>query len=333
MIMDYLSQLEHYTKAGKMPKELSQTLNRFYFTYSPAAKANGSTPDAFEPILVKLLHLIVEQIEKPYQFEPYHQHIVQPFDYYHFGLDFIRPIVIMKDSKILHQQNVDRISQQLNKGDNVILLSNHQTELDPQAISLLLEKQYPNLGENMIFVAGHRVTTDPLAVPFSKGRNLLCIYSKKYIEDNPALKQERQMHNQRTMLQMSQLLSEGGKCIYVAPSGGRDRSRDGKIEVAQFDPQSIEMFWLMSQRAEHPTHFYPLALSTYHLLPPPEEVKKSIGEPRHTRATPVHLAFGQEIDMENFPGSDQPDKRKKRTIRAQFIWEQVNRDYQQIGSH
>jgi glycerol-3-phosphate O-acyltransferase len=30
-------------------------------------------------------------------------------------------------------------------------------------------------------VAGDRVTTDLLAMPFSMGRNLLCIFSKKHV--------------------------------------------------------------------------------------------------------------------------------------------------------
>ena len=60
---------------------------------------------------------------------------------------------------------------------------------------------------------------------------------------------------------MSSLLSEGGKVIYVAPSGGRDRKNlNDKIVVAPFDPQSIEMFSLMARKAKKPTHFYPLSL-------------------------------------------------------------------------
>jgi glycerol-3-phosphate O-acyltransferase len=326
--MNYLSKLESYSKTNKLPKELSEVLHQFYFTYTSAAKDNNSPPEVFESILVKFLDQVYAQINEPYTFEPFHQSITAPFNHYQFGLDFIRPIVISKKSKILHPKNIERIDQQISQGDNVILLANHQTELDPQAISLLLEEKYPKLAESMIFVAGHRVTSDPMAVPFSKGCNLLCINSKKYIEDNPALKPEKLLHNQRTMMRMSQLLSEGGKCIYVAPSGGRDRrNREGKIEVAHFDPQSIEMFWLMSQRAEHPTHFYPFALSTYHLLPPPDHVKKNLGEHRHTQATPVHIAFGNEIDMEKFPGCDHLDKKHKRTVRAHYIWEQVKKDY------
>ena len=43
----------------------------------------------------------------------------------------------------------------------------------------------------MIFVAGERVITDPLAIPFSMGSNLLCIYSKRYIDHPPEKKIEK----------------------------------------------------------------------------------------------------------------------------------------------
>ena len=52
----------------------------------------------------------------------------------------------------------------------------------------MLEKEHPRLAEEMIFVAGHRVISDPLAVPLSIGRNLICIYSKKHIENPPEVK-------------------------------------------------------------------------------------------------------------------------------------------------
>jgi glycerol-3-phosphate O-acyltransferase len=329
--MKYQEQLDNYARAGKLPKELVSMLYTFCKSYSNAAISNGHQAEIYDPPLALFLEKIVDNIENPYHFEPYHQHQVAPFNYYHFGLEFTRPIVILDRSTILHAENLNLLAAQLKQGDNVILLANHQTELDPQAISLLVERTHPQLAEEMIFVAGHRVISDPLAVPLSRGRNLLCIFSKKYIEDEPLKKEERRIHNQKTMLQMSQLLSEGGKCIYVAPSGGRDRAeRSGKVSVAPFDPQSIEMFWLMAQRAEKPTHFYPLALTTYHLLPPPEGINKKLGEPRYTKAIPVHIAFGKEIDMNHFPGSDQKDKVSKRKARAQYIWEMVQKDYQEL---
>ncbi|HSX13633.1 MAG TPA: 1-acyl-sn-glycerol-3-phosphate acyltransferase [Chlamydiales bacterium] len=262
--------------------------------------------------------------EPPYQFEPYHKKVRHPFDYYSFGIDFIKPLIELEHSKIFGKEHLETIATALKNKENVILLANHQTESDPQAIAVCLEKDYPEIAESMIFVAGERVVTDPLAIPFSKGCNLLCIYSKRYIDFPPEKKEEKQMHNKKTMQLMSKLLEEGSKIIYVAPSGGRDRkNKEGKIEVAPFDPEAIELFYLMAKKAKTPTHFVPFTLSTYDLLPPPETIQKELGEVRITKRTPIHLAFAPPFDMENFPGSNAPDKQQRRQARAQKIWEIV----------
>jgi glycerol-3-phosphate O-acyltransferase len=270
--------------------------------------------------------LLRKQAKEPIAFEPYHQKILSPFNYHAFGLEFLRPLVDKQRSTLKGQKNIEQILTYLKRKDNVILLSNHQTEADPQAIGLILEKDYSDLNNHLIFVAGERVTTDPLAIPFSLGLNLLCIYSKRYIDHPPELKHKKQIHNKRTMEMMSALLKEGGKCIWVAPSGGRDRINQEKvIEVSPFDPQSIEMFYLMAQKAEHPTHFFPLALSTYHLLPPPDTVQVELGEARFASRGGVHIAFGEEINMgELFSTEDRHERRKKR---AQHIYDVVQGMY------
>lgn len=331
--MEYLQKIEFKAKNGTLPSKMAHILEKFYYSYTQAVQQNNWTLTMVEPLLMKFLELVFSELEQPFVFEPFHQRITHPFDYYQFGLDFLRPLIIFNTSKVSSLERADQISAQLARKENVILLANHQTEPDPQAISLLLEKTHPQIAEEMIFVAGHRVISDPLAIPFSKGRNLLCIYSKKHIEYPPGKKQEKLLHNQRTMKKMSQLLSEGGKCIYVAPSGGRDRpNAQGTVSVAPFDPQSIEMFWLMAQQAERPTHFYPLALATHHLLPPPNSLEKDLSEKRHAQCTPIHLAFGPEVDMENFPGSQGLDKRTKRKVRAEHIWNLVRTDYEMINA-
>lgn len=330
--MSYLKKLEEYSQALKIPSELSLDLKKWHASYLAAAAANGYKAGDVEPILTEFLELVVSQLKHPYTFESFHQRIKKPIDLYAMSLNFVRPLVKKESSKALHLEHANQIKTYLDRHENVILLANHQTELDPQAISLLLEETHPEIAENMIFVAGHRVITDPLAVPFSKGCNLLCIFSKKYIEDDPSKKEERRLHNQKTMHKLAQLLSEGGKCIYVAPSGGRDRRNSkGLVEVAKFDPQSIELFWLTTQRATKTTHFYPLTLVTYPLLPPPDTIRKNIGEPRHTQATPIFLSFGDEIDMEHL-GQDISDKKKRREFRAHVIWEQVKKDHQFLVS-
>jgi glycerol-3-phosphate O-acyltransferase len=319
----FFTRLEDYIQEGSIPPKYGDIIEKFYLCYQEAI--GSDTPDT---AFLHFLDLIKQQCLEPFQFQPYHEHLRQPFDYYQFGIDMLKPLIDQPQSTIIGHESLKEIALSLDKGDNIIFLANHQTEGDPQAISVLLEDSYPKLAEEMIFVAGERVITDPLAVPFSMGRNLLCIYSKRYIDHPPEQKLKKQLHNKRTMELMSQLLSEGGKAIYVAPSGGRDRpNADGIVDVAAFDPQSIEMFYLMSQRAGHPTHFYPMALKTYELLPPPQTVQVELGEVRITQRAGIHLAIGPRIDMEQFPGADASDKHERRSSRANFICDLVRRDY------
>lgn len=324
----FYSLLKRYIKDGAIPPKYGEIIEQFYLCYQEAISTAVGPADYHHEVFLTLLKLIKEQCQNPFDFQPYHALIRKPFDYYQFGIDLVKPLVDLPHSTVIGKDNLRQIATYLEKGDNVIFLANHQTEADPQAISILLEDSYPKLGEEMIFVAGERVITDPLAVPASMGRNLLCIYSKRYIDNPPEDKMKKQLHNKRTMELMSQLLSEGGKAIYVAPSGGRDRPNAGGIvEIAPFDPQSIEMFYLMTQRAGHLTHFYPMALKTYALLPPPQTIQLELGEARITKRADIHLAFGPEIDMEKFPGSDSPNKHERRSARAEHICNLVRQDY------
>ena len=170
--------------------------------------------------------------------------------------------------------------------------------------------------------------TDPFAIPFSKGRNLLCIYSKRYIEQPPELKEKKTLHNRRTLERLKALLQEGGKCVYVAPSGGRDRpNENNEVMPAPFDPASLELFRLVTKDTK--THFYPFAMDTYHLFPPPESINTELGEVREAHMAPASIAFGREIDMDHFPEAP-VDKHKKREARAEYIWNLVNALYQKM---
>lgn len=329
--MDFIERLGVCVAHGKMPAEIARVLGRFYFSYVEAVTANGHAIEEYLPTLHTFVDLVLGVLADPPVFGPYHAQEKEPFDYYHFGLDLLRPLVVFETSTVERLDMIDRMERQMSQGENVVLLANHQTEPDPQAISLLLEKTHPRFAEEMIFIAGHRVVTDPLAVPFSLGRNLVCIYSKKHMEVPPEQKMDKLHHNQRAMRRLGQLFAEGGKCIYVAPSGGRDRpGADGRVHVAPFDPQSIELFWLTAQQAGVPTHFYPLSLYTYPLLPPPNSVEKEVGERRHAQCTPIHLSFGDEIEMDSFPGSEGLSKKEKREARAAYIWGLVNRAYERM---
>ena len=321
-----------YAKDLSIPQKYQEILRHFFEGYDEALRTNGMSIEDYSGLFLDYLDLIRNQCIEPFVFQPYHERVRKPFDCYQFGIDILKPLIEMDKSTVLGAEHLQSINASLEKGHNAIFLANHQTEADPQAISILLEKISPEYAEKLIFVAGERVITDPLAVPFSMGRNLLCIYSKRYIDVPPELKTQKQMHNKRTMQLMSELLSEGGKAIYVAPSGGRDRpNQDGIFEVADFDAQSIEMFYLMAERAGHPTSFYPLTLKTHELLPPPEIVQVELGEIRKAKRGKIHLAFGPEIDMEHFPGSEIADKRQRREARADYICGLVRKNYAQLA--
>ncbi len=326
--MDIIKKLEKRFSEENLPEKEKKLFLQFYHGYKEVIEKSFSDTKPFEAILLTFLEKLREQILSPYTFQPYHKRILSPFNYYQFGLDFIKPLIDLSRSSVQGEVYLEEIEKKLAKGENVIFLANHQIEPDPQAISVLLEKKHPKLAEDTIFVAGDRVITDPLAIPFSMGRNLLCIYSKRYIDHPPELKTEKQTHNKKTMQLMSELLSEGGHSIYVAPSGGRDRKdSNGIVRVSPFDPQSIEMFYLMAKKASRPTSFYPMALATYHLLPPPDSIQTELGEVRKAGRGGIHLWIGPCITMDNFPGSEEPDKRKRRELRAEFIWNQVNSAY------
>lgn len=312
-----------------MPEKVKQNLLSFYRGYHQAL--HHVDPADYQDWFETFIKMIENHMKTPFIFQPYHERIRFPQDYYKFGNDFFRLLVDAKHSKVNGHAHIEEILGHLKKKHNVILLANHQIEADPQAISLLLDPKYPGFAEEIIFAAGERVVTDPLAVPFSMGRNLLCIYSKRYIDHPPEKKAEKLHHNKRAMEVMRLLLQEGGKCIYVAPSGGRDRKNaQGVVEVAKFDPQSVEMFYLMAQKAKTPTYFYPMALATYDLFPPPETIQIELGETRRSKHGPIHLAIGPVIDMEQYPGYDEPDKHERRKARADHIWNLVCSDYQKL---
>lgn len=327
------AELDKLVHSGSVPLKYLSILLHFYKQVHDALIQAGQPLDLFYEQFARYLSLLQKQFHDPYVFEPYHCKIRKPFDYYRFSLNFIRPLIDVPRSRVFGLEIATMIEKLLQKKENAVLLANHQTETDPQAISILLERTHPRLAEKIIYVAGERVVTDPLAVPFSMGCDLLCIYSKRYIGHPMELKEKKQLHNKKTMERMSRLLSEGGKVVYVAPSGGRDRQNSqGIVEVAPFDPDSVEMFYLMARKAKTPTHFFPLALATFPLLPPPETIQKELGEQRTARFTPIHICFCPEFDMEKFDGSDESGKTRRREKRAAAIWNIVNQEHERINT-
>lgn len=259
-----------------------------------------------------LFHLLFTQIielqRRGVIFYFYHRKVTTPFDYYNFGLNFCRPIIDFAHSSLGDHDVIDRIICQISQGENVILFANHQAEIDPQIIDLMLQHHGYRFGSDIVFVAGERVLKDPVAIPFSLGRDIVSIYSKRYQDIDKKTKWIQQKHNRQAIQKVSKLLEEGSKIIYVAPSGGRDRKIGEQLLPAELDPKSLQLFRVVAKASSNKTHFYPLALHTYDVLPPPPEVKAELGEPRYVKFAPVHIMFGQELTNEDWPAGYVHDK-------------------------
>ena len=238
-------------------------------------------------------------------------------DFYAAGCNFFRPAIDLEKSLVLGEENLKQAKAQLDAGENVVFFANHQSEADPQVVSCLFEKVSEDIGDlasQITYVAGHKVTTDPLAIPFSMGRNLLCIHSKKHIDADPETKPAKSKQNMAAMNSMLSGMKEGGMAIWVAPSGGRDR-RDvetGKIPIAPFDQKTVDMFRLMGNKSKTPTHFYPMSMVSYDLCPPPDFVEAGVGEQRNVRYTPIGIAV-----MDEVPNVGGAEKRHLFTERAE----------------
>jgi glycerol-3-phosphate O-acyltransferase len=239
--------------------------------------------------------------ESKYLFGATHKAIrdLNGVDFYQFGCDFFRPVI--SGCVVQGRHHLQQAMEQLAAGDNVVFLANHQSEADPQVMSVCLEQAgFPDAAAGLTYVAGHKVTTDALAIPFSMGRNLICIHSKKHIDTDPDTKPMKQRQNLNAMSDMLGLLKQGGTALWVAPSGGRDR-RDlttGKVPIAKFDSKTIDMFRLMGNKSKKATHYYPLAMVSYDLCPPPDYVEAGTGEQRNVRFTGVGISCGEELISE-----------------------------------
>lgn len=275
---------------------------------------------------------VMMQATQPYIFPSFHKRILEPYNYYNFGQRYIRGLVNFDTSFVGHVDRFKKIEMQLAAGENVVLLANHQTEADPAVFALLLEAECPGLATDVIYVAGDRVVTDPLCAPFSMGRNLFCVHSKKHLDDVPELKADKMATNRRTLKAMQVALNEGGQLLWIAPSGGRDRSIDGASGHTMpdaFDASAVELMRALSSKAKPAAHIYPFAMYSYQIMPPPREVQKSIGEKRVVFHQSVGISVCAELDVEKLVEGIE-DKEARQAALADAAWKAVTEDYKAL---
>lgn len=350
--LTFVDRVAAYAAAGRIPPSAAAILVGWHSSYAaaaaispPVAELFGS-PRAFtDHTFSTLLELVRTQTATPAAFEPHHVAVRSPFDYYAFGLQFCLAMVNLQKSQVLGTPVLAQAMRHQAAGHNVIFLANHQSEADPHAIALVLSnvaakvEGAADLGARMLFMAGDRVREDSVAAPFSLGFNMLTVYSKKHIRDVPDQVDDKVRHNRVTAGVTAGLFKEGGSAVWFAPSGGRDRrcTSSGRVEVAPFDPAAVEMMRLTAAKSGTPSHFYPMALTTYAILPPPQTVDVGVGEARIVDYTGVGLAVGEEIDWEAVEAAmtaeQVADKKEGRRLRAAAVQDAVEAAYAQLGGY
>ncbi|XVE57379.1 hypothetical protein DITRI_Ditri04bG0086800 [Diplodiscus trichospermus] len=328
---ELLSGIRKEVEAGRLPPNVAAAMEEFYQNYRNAVFQSGVS-NAVEIVLSNMaaaFDLILLDVEDPFEFEPYHKALREPFDYYMFGQNYIQPLIDFKNSYVGNLSLFYEIEEKLKQGHNVVLMSNHQTEADPAVIALLLEKTNPHIAENLIYVAGDRVIADPLCKPFSIGRNLICVYSKKHMFDAPELAEMKRKANIRSLKEMALLLRGGSKIVWIAPSGGRDRPDPltGEWNPAPFDSSSVDNMRRLIEHSGAPGHIYPLALLCYGIMPPPSQVEKEIGEKRIINFHGAGLSVAPKISLSEIaPGCENPEEAKDAYTRGLYksVVEQYN---------
>lgn len=187
----------------------------FYQNYKAAVMGSdqeGANEYLATKIQATIADVVTMQYVKPFTFGSHHERITGPdYDYFEFGQSYVGSLTDFKNSCLGHAERWDKVAELLKQNHNVVLLANHQTEADPGVFAHMLMSRHPQLATDVIYVAGDRVVTDALSKPFSMGRNLFCVHSKKHLDDVPELKASKMETNRKTLVAMQRALNKVGK--------------------------------------------------------------------------------------------------------------------------
>ncbi|XP_024030498.1 glycerol-3-phosphate acyltransferase, chloroplastic isoform X2 [Morus notabilis] len=332
---ELLAGIRKEKEAGRLPPNVASGMEELYHNYKNAIfqSGNSKADDIVLSNMAAALDRIFFEVEDPFVFSPHHKALREPFDYYMFGQNYIRPLIDFRNSYVGNISIFNEMEEKLQQGHNIVLISNHQTEADPAVIALLLEATNPHLAENMIYIAGDRVLTDPLCKPFSMGRNLICVYSKKHMFDVPEFVEMKRRANTRSLKEMAVLLRGGSQIIWIAPSGGRDRPDPVTEEwyPAPFDASSVDNMRRLAEHSGAPGHIYPLALLCYDIMPPPRQVEKEIGEKRIISFHGAGLSVAPAISFSNFADSSEISEEAKQAY-TEALYGSVTEQYNVLKS-
>src|SRR5690606_10868542 len=102
--------LKSFMKKYNIPDPLQDILTGFIDDYLAIVREREGDLEKALVILSTFVALVEDEIGDPFIFQPYHQRIDSPFDYYHFGMDLLRPLVRFEDSYVQGLPIVDEIT-------------------------------------------------------------------------------------------------------------------------------------------------------------------------------------------------------------------------------
>merc|ERR1712113_1296827 len=101
-----------------IPENYLTLMQSFFSSYMTEIYMAGRDMDLYEERLTLLMKKVLETVKTPYEFEPFHQAIREPFDYYDLGCNFAEGMVNSKFSQIVGLEQIGKMKEQLHNGDN-----------------------------------------------------------------------------------------------------------------------------------------------------------------------------------------------------------------------
>lgn len=105
---------------GQIPQSFVTLMGSFFDEYTQSCIESNETPENFKKNIFSFLKYVQDAISQPYKFQPFHQAITSPIDYYTFGNNFIKPLIITEQSKLFGEENVKAMVEVLAKGMHVL---------------------------------------------------------------------------------------------------------------------------------------------------------------------------------------------------------------------
>ncbi|MDN3507335.1 MAG: hypothetical protein P0S94_00260, partial [Simkaniaceae bacterium] len=79
---DFYLELKKIFDLGNMSERDEKPSRAFYESYKSAIEKKGETIDQYDDLFSRFLQMIAIQFETPFLFEPYHERVLEPLNYY-----------------------------------------------------------------------------------------------------------------------------------------------------------------------------------------------------------------------------------------------------------